>query len=54
MMIILVLFTVEDDIEKPKRGAIVSPDSQVLSYTSKTNIGKYYLGKYSLKKKKNH
>lgn len=35
---------VEDDIERPKRGAVVSPDSQILGYTSKTNIGRYYLG----------
>lgn len=35
---------VEDDIEKPKRGAVVDPDLQVTSYTSKTKLGRYYLG----------
>lgn len=40
----------EDDIERPKRGAVVSPDSQILGYTSKTNIGRYYLGKFYVQK----
>lgn len=50
MLIIYALLLVEDDIERPKRGAVVSPDSQISGYASKTNIGRYYLGKFYVQK----